>query len=377
MGSVRSKRLNDSQSICNPRNWQRGDLAIDVRAQLPGVAQTRVLRIRTHDRLSSQLLSASTKRHELLHNDRDFDAFRRASRACKCFVHRRSMRLSVPEAFLADRFPRPPGQSALRRRSRGDAHARYEAGVGRGAFHRHWRGPGRDAPGARSLPRVQRQTAQTAPALCERGHLSAQHHRDRRRGPGQARQLLAEPEVIACGEIGLDYYHEGAPHDVQRAGLIRQLEIAAARKRPILIHCRGNERWRPTDAWDDLFLVLEEHWRPTGLGGVMHCFGGGWEQARRSLDLGFLVSFAGNLTYPKAQPLRDVAAHCRSTVLVETDAPWLAPAPDRGKRNEPAFVVRRRRFWQAFWRCLAKKKSPPQPRKTFPAVSASRPDVGN
>jgi TatD DNase family protein len=150
--------------------------------------------------------------------------------------------------------------------------------------------------------------------------------------------LLAEPEVIACGEIGLDFYHEGAPHDVQRAGLIRQLEIAAARKRPILIHCRGTNE--SADAWDDLFLVLEEYWRPTGLGGIMHCFGGGWEQARRSLDLGFLVSFAGNLTYPKAQPLRDVAARLPlDSILVETDAPWLAPAPHRGERNEPALVA--------------------------------------
>ncbi|MEI9969785.1 MAG: TatD family hydrolase [Terracidiphilus sp.] len=150
--------------------------------------------------------------------------------------------------------------------------------------------------------------------------------------------LLAEPEVIACGEIGLDYYHEGAAHDVQRAGLIRQLEIAAARRRPILIHCRGTNE--SADAWDDLFPVLEEHWRSTGLGGVMHCFGGGWEQARRSLDLGFLISFAGNLTYPKAQALREVAAHLPlDRILVETDAPWLAPAPHRGERNEPALVV--------------------------------------
>ncbi len=155
---------------------------------------------------------------------------------------------------------------------------------------------------------------------------------------GKLDRLLAEPEVIACGEIGLDYYHEGAPHAVQRMGLIRQLEIAAARKRPILIHCRPKDG--TTDAWDDLFEILEEHWRPTGLGGVMHCFGGGWEQARRSLEMGFLVSFAGNLTYPKAQPLRDVAAKLPlDGVLVETDAPWLAPAPDRGKRNEPAWVV--------------------------------------
>jgi TatD DNase family protein len=150
--------------------------------------------------------------------------------------------------------------------------------------------------------------------------------------------LLAEPEVIACGEIGLDYYHDGASRDVQRLGLIRQLEIAASRKRPILIHCRGTDE--STDAWDDLFVILDEHWASTGLGGVMHCFGGGWEQARRSLDLGFLVSFAGNLTYPKAQPLRDVAARMPlSGILVETDAPWLAPAPNRGERNEPAMVA--------------------------------------
>ncbi len=150
--------------------------------------------------------------------------------------------------------------------------------------------------------------------------------------------LLAEPEVIACGEIGLDYYHEGAPHEVQRVGLVRQLEVAAARKRPILIHCRPRDG--ATDAWDHLFLTLDTYWRHTGLGGVMHCFGGEWEQAQRSLDLGFLISFAGNITYPKAQPLRDVAARVPlDSLLVETDAPWLAPVPNRGKRNEPAWVA--------------------------------------
>jgi TatD DNase family protein len=164
--------------------------------------------------------------------------------------------------------------------------------------------------------------------------------------------LLAEPEVIACGEIGLDYYHEGAARGVQRQGLIRQIEIAAARKRPILIHCRGTNPGAPgdrssspgwnesADAWDDLFLVLDEFWRNTGLGGIMHCFGAGWSEARRALDMGFLISFAGNLTYPKAQRLRDVAARLPlDGVLVETDAPWLAPAPQRGQRNEPAFIA--------------------------------------
>jgi TatD DNase family protein len=149
--------------------------------------------------------------------------------------------------------------------------------------------------------------------------------------------LLAEPEVIACGEIGFDYYHEGASHETQRDGLIAQLEITAARKRPVLIHCRAKDGM--SDAWDDLFAVLEQHWRATGLGGVMHCFSGDLDQARRSLDLGFLISFAGNLTYPKAQALRDVAALMPlDGILVETDAPWLAPAPNRGKRNEPAWV---------------------------------------
>ena len=154
----------------------------------------------------------------------------------------------------------------------------------------------------------------------------------------QLDSLLAEPEVIACGEIGLDYYHEGTPHEVQRNGLIRQLEIAARRKRPILIHCRPKDG--ATDAWDHLLEILEAHWRPTGLGGIMHCFGADYQQAQRSLDLGFLISFAGNLTYPKAQPLRDVAAQLPlNGLLVETAAPWLAPAAQRGKRNEPAFVA--------------------------------------
>jgi len=88
-----------------------------------------------------------------------------------------------------------------------------------------------------------------------------------------------------------------------------------------------------------LLLVLHTYWRHTGLGGVMHCFGAGWEEAKRALDMGFLISFAGNVTYPKAQGLRDVAVKVPPDgMLVETDAPWLAPAPLRGKRNEPALV---------------------------------------
>jgi TatD DNase family protein len=187
--------------------------------------------------------------------------------------------------------------------------------------------------------------------------------------------LLQEPEVIACGEIGLDYYHEGAPHAVQLEGLERQLKIAAARKRPILIHCRPKDG--ATDAWDDLFGILEERWRPTGLGGVMHCFGGGWEQAQRSMDLGFLLSFAGNLTYSKAQPMREVAARLPlDRILVETDAPYLAPTPHRGKRNESAFMVNTARTLAELL-TVTEEEIASATTKNFQRLFRLRADVGN
>lgn len=162
-------------------------------------------------------------------------------------------------------------------------------------------------------------------------------------------RLLTEPEVIACGEIGLDYYHQGAPHDIQKAIFIRQMEIAAARRRPILIHCR------PADGddacWDDTLDLLAQHWGPVhyvgddhhqdgAIGGILHCFSGNWQQASRAMELGFLISFAGHLTYLKSQELRDVAKLVPlDRLLVETDAPFLAPVPNRGKRNEPGWVA--------------------------------------
>jgi len=149
--------------------------------------------------------------------------------------------------------------------------------------------------------------------------------------------LLAEPEVIACGEIGLDYYHQGAPHETQKRVFVRQMEIAAARKRPIIIHCRPKDG--DNACWDDTLALLAEHWGATGLGGILHCFSGDWEHAERAMRMGFLISFAGNVTYPKAQPLRDVAAKVPlDRLLVETDAPFLAPMPNRGQRNEPGWV---------------------------------------
>ena len=109
----------------------------------------------------------------------------------------------------------------------------------------------------------------------------------------------------------------------------------------------------------------------------MHCFGAGWEQARRSLDLGFLVSFAGNLTYPKAQPLRDVAARMPlDGVLVETDAPWLAPAPLRGQRNEPAFVVQTARTLAGLLN-VSEAEIAAATTKNFNRLFQLHPDVGN
>ncbi|HEX4322230.1 MAG TPA: TatD family hydrolase [Acidobacteriaceae bacterium] len=150
--------------------------------------------------------------------------------------------------------------------------------------------------------------------------------------------LLAEPEVIACGEIGLDYYHEGAPHEMQERVFVRQMELAAGQKRPILIHTRGKDG--DDSCWEDTLTLLAEHWGPTGIGGILHCFSGDWSHAERAMELGFLISFAGNATYPKAQALRDVAAKVPlDRLLVETDAPFLAPMPNRGQRNEPGWVA--------------------------------------
>ena len=143
--------------------------------------------------------------------------------------------------------------------------------------------------------------------------------------------LAQHPRVIAYGEIGLDYFYDHSPRDVQQRVFREQMELAAKAKLPIVIHCR--------DAWADCMGMLEHHWRPTGLGGILHCFTSTLEDARRGLDMGFMISFAGNSTYPKAQNLRDVAkALPLENLLIETDSPFLAPQPYRGKRNEPAYV---------------------------------------
>jgi TatD DNase family protein len=185
--------------------------------------------------------------------------------------------------------------------------------------------------------------------------------------------LLGEPEVIACGEIGLDYYHEGAPHETQKRVFIRQMEIAAARKRPILIHTRGKDG---DDAcWEDTLNLLAEHWGSTGIGGILHCFSGDWSHAERAMELGFLISFAGNLTYPKAQPLRDVAAKVPlDRLLVETDAPFLAPMPNRGQRNEPGWVAHTSAVL-AQVKCVSAEEMASVTTKNFERMFGLTPDV--
>lgn len=148
----------------------------------------------------------------------------------------------------------------------------------------------------------------------------------------ELRNLARHRKVIAWGEIGLDYFYDHSPRETQHRVFRDQMELAAQAKLPIIIHCR--------DAWSDCLNLLEEHWRPTGLGGILHCFSSTLEDARRGIDLGFLISFAGNSTFPKAQNLRDVAkALPLAAILIETDSPYLAPQPHRGKRNEPAYVA--------------------------------------
>jgi TatD DNase family protein len=149
------------------------------------------------------------------------------------------------------------------------------------------------------------------------------------------RELAAQPRVIAIGEIGLDYWYDHSPREVQQSVFRHQLELAAECGKPILIHCRPS--LNSTNAWDDLLAILRECGTR---GGIMHCFGGELEHAKASLELGFLLSFAGNISYPKAQNIRDAAAMVPlDRFLLETDCPYLAPVPYRGKRNEPAYVT--------------------------------------
>jgi TatD DNase family protein len=138
--------------------------------------------------------------------------------------------------------------------------------------------------------------------------------------------------VIAWGEIGLDYHYDHSPRDVQRRVFREQLRMARDASLPVIIHSR--------EADADTVAILSEEWAQREPGGIMHCFGGTRAMAESVLELGFMISFAGNVTFKKAEELREVAQLVpRERLLVETDCPYLTPVPFRGRRNEPARVV--------------------------------------
>jgi TatD DNase family protein len=144
--------------------------------------------------------------------------------------------------------------------------------------------------------------------------------------------LDEQPASRAVGEIGLDYHYDFSPRDVQRDVFAAQVDVAVSRDLPLVIHAR--------EADDDALAVIRESGRMRARG-VMHCFTGSADFARRSLDLGFHVSLAGIVTFPKAEELREVARMVPADrLLIETDSPFLAPVPYRGKRNEPAWVAK-------------------------------------
>jgi len=143
-------------------------------------------------------------------------------------------------------------------------------------------------------------------------------------------ELAADPAVVAIGEAGFDLYYEHSPLDAQEAAFRAQIRLAHTTDRALVIHSR--------DAWDHTFRVLEDEGVPPRT--VFHCFTGGPEEARRALDLGACLSFSGIVTFASASNLRAAAALApRERILVETDSPYLAPVPHRGKPNEPALVA--------------------------------------
>ena len=124
----------------------------------------------------------------------------------------------------------------------------------------------------------------------------------------------------------------------RRLGIGRQMELARVAKLPIVIHCRPSDN--SENAWDDTLALIRAHWSSSGIAGILHCFTGQIHHMRAALDLGFMISFAGNVTFPKAVNIQEAAKQCPlNRMLIETDSPFLAPIPNRGKRNEPALVV--------------------------------------
>lgn len=152
----------------------------------------------------------------------------------------------------------------------------------------------------------------------------------------QLLEVVKRPKVVGWGEIGLDYHYLHAGRETQLRVFRRQTELAYQYRLPVIVHTREAEK-------DTLEILNEAHRLP--LAGVMHCWGGSWVMARECLDLGFFISFAGNVTFKKAADLQEVACKIPlDRLLVETDAPYLSPVPVRGRRNEPAHVQHVVRF---------------------------------
>jgi len=144
-------------------------------------------------------------------------------------------------------------------------------------------------------------------------------------------ELLRHSKVLAVGEIGLDYHYDYSPRPAQREAFIQQLQLGREARKPVIIHTR--------EAWPGTLAILREHWLPAGLPGIMHCFSEGPPEVMQVVEMGFYVSFSGVVTYPKAVRVGQAARRVPlERLLVETDAPYLAPEPNRGKRNEPAWV---------------------------------------
>lgn len=155
------------------------------------------------------------------------------------------------------------------------------------------------------------------------------HPHDATSGVDSIRGLFGPPEVVAVGECGLDYHYEHSPRDVQRQAFAAQIAIAHDLDLALVIHTR--------EAWDDTFDVLAAEGVPERT--VFHCFTGGPVEARRALDAGAWLSFSGIVTFKNAEDVRGAAARCPlDRLLVETDAPYLAPVPHRGERNRPSWV---------------------------------------
>ena len=152
------------------------------------------------------------------------------------------------------------------------------------------------------------------------------------RAEARIKRLVKSSRVIAWGEIGLDYHYDNSPREVQREAFRRQLQLAREVRLPVIIHTR--------EAEEDTIDILKSEWTTSGLPGIMHCFSGSLKLAESAIELGFMISFAGILTFKKADDLREVARRVPlDRLLIETDCPYLSPVPFRGKRNEPAHVV--------------------------------------